>query len=146
MLRVMKTMRERRSGPLQPGSVAGQPGGAGAGGGVGDGGTTGSITGDVANDGMLVFDRSNRLDVAGVISAISLVLGEGPTPDPSRKREGRLVEATFRAHLMDSDRDLLPEGAGTVFETSGVIGSAERAFALAERCAQDDRGRRACAV
>ncbi len=30
-------------------------------------------------------------------------------------------------------RDLLPAGADTVFETSGVLGSAERAFALAAR-------------
>ncbi|GAA4765618.1 endonuclease domain-containing protein [Novosphingobium ginsenosidimutans] len=40
---------------------------------------------------VLHFSNADVLgNVAGVISAISLVLGEGPTPDPSRKREGGL--------------------------------------------------------
>ncbi|WP_307700745.1 autotransporter outer membrane beta-barrel domain-containing protein [Variovorax paradoxus] len=35
---------------------------------LGSGGTSGSIAGNVANDGTLVFNRSNRLDLAGNIS------------------------------------------------------------------------------
>ncbi len=57
--------------------------------------------------------------------------------------EGRLAVArtlgASRTHLISADaspadlRDLIPEGAQTVFETSGVLGSAERAFGLAAR-------------
>ena len=40
---------------------------------------------------VLHFSNADVLgNVAGVISAISLMLGEGPTPNPSRKREGGL--------------------------------------------------------
>ncbi|MEH6676184.1 autotransporter-associated beta strand repeat-containing protein, partial [Phenylobacterium sp.] len=35
---------------------------------VGDGGTTGSLTGDVANEGVLTFDRSDEISFGGVIS------------------------------------------------------------------------------
>ncbi|MEY4471777.1 MAG: hypothetical protein RL671_81 [Pseudomonadota bacterium] len=40
---------------------------------------------------VLHFSNADVLgNVAGVIAAISLVLAEGPTPSPSRKREGGL--------------------------------------------------------
>ena len=58
--------------------------------------------------------------------------------DDSRLAVAAALGAT-QAHRIDRDttaaelRDLLPEGADVVFETSGVLGAAERAFALAAR-------------
>ena len=58
--------------------------------------------------------------------------------DEARLNVARALGATD-THLIAPDasaadlRDLLPEGAQTVFETSGVMGSAERAFGLAAR-------------
>ncbi|HWU72341.1 MAG TPA: autotransporter-associated beta strand repeat-containing protein [Sphingomonas sp.] len=48
---------------------------------LGNGGTTGSITGDVANNGRLVFDRSNALTFAGTISGSGALeqIGTGAT-------------------------------------------------------------------
>ena len=48
---------------------------------LGAGGTTGSIVGDVANDGTLVFDRSDTMTFAGVISGTGTVtqIGSGTT-------------------------------------------------------------------
>jgi len=48
---------------------------------LGNGGTTGSITGDVANNGRLVFDRSNALTFAGAISRSGALeqIGTGAT-------------------------------------------------------------------
>jgi outer membrane autotransporter protein len=48
---------------------------------IGNGGITGSITGDVANSGMLVFDRSDVSTFAGVISGTGAVrqIGTGTT-------------------------------------------------------------------
>ncbi|MFO1141627.1 MAG: autotransporter-associated beta strand repeat-containing protein [Amaricoccus sp.] len=44
---------------------------------VGDGGTTGSLVGDVANEGTLVFDRSNDFDFDGAISGGGALLQQG---------------------------------------------------------------------
>lgn len=44
---------------------------------VGDGGTSGSITGDVANEGTLVFDRSDDITYDGVISGSGDLTKEG---------------------------------------------------------------------
>ncbi len=58
--------------------------------------------------------------------------------DQSRLDTARILGAT-QTHLIIPEatsadvRDLLPSGAQIVFETAGVIGSAERAFALAAR-------------
>ena len=58
--------------------------------------------------------------------------------DAGRLEVARQVGATD-THLITPDataadlRDLVPDGAQVVFETSGVLGSAERAFALAAR-------------
>jgi (R,R)-butanediol dehydrogenase / meso-butanediol dehydrogenase / diacetyl reductase len=58
--------------------------------------------------------------------------------DESRLEAARALGAT-ETHLTSADatatdlRDLLPDGADAVFETSGVLGAAERAFALAAR-------------
>jgi (R,R)-butanediol dehydrogenase/meso-butanediol dehydrogenase/diacetyl reductase len=58
--------------------------------------------------------------------------------DESRLETARALGAT-ETHLTSADatatelRDLVPDGADTVFETSGVVGAAERAFALAAR-------------
>jgi len=58
--------------------------------------------------------------------------------DQSRLDTARTLGAT-QTHLIAPDasaadvRDLLPSGAQIVFETAGVVGSAERAFALAAR-------------
>jgi (R,R)-butanediol dehydrogenase/meso-butanediol dehydrogenase/diacetyl reductase len=58
--------------------------------------------------------------------------------DDRRLRVATALGAT-QAHRIDRDmtgpelRDLLPAGADVVFETSGVLGAAERAFALAAR-------------
>jgi (R,R)-butanediol dehydrogenase/meso-butanediol dehydrogenase/diacetyl reductase len=58
--------------------------------------------------------------------------------DDSRLTVAKAIGAT-ETHLIPADatpgqvRNLVPNGARTVFETSGVLGSAERAFALAER-------------
>jgi len=58
--------------------------------------------------------------------------------DAGRLDVARKVGAT-ETHLITPDataadlRDLVPDGAQVVFETSGVMGSAERAFALAAR-------------
>lgn len=48
---------------------------------LGNGGTTGSIVGDVANDGVLVFNRSDMLSFAGLISGSGAVeqIGGGTT-------------------------------------------------------------------
>ncbi|HEX7848794.1 MAG TPA: autotransporter-associated beta strand repeat-containing protein [Sphingomonas sp.] len=48
---------------------------------LGNGGTTGSILGDVANNGRLVFDRSNALTFAGAISGSGALeqIGTGTT-------------------------------------------------------------------
>ncbi|MFO1208401.1 MAG: autotransporter-associated beta strand repeat-containing protein [Amaricoccus sp.] len=48
---------------------------------LGNGGTSGSITGAVANDGVLAFDRSDTLDVAGAISGTGELrqIGTGAT-------------------------------------------------------------------
>jgi len=48
---------------------------------LGDGGTSGSIVGDVANDGMLVFDRSDLVTFDGLISGSGAVeqVGSGTT-------------------------------------------------------------------
>lgn len=48
---------------------------------IGDGGTIGSIVGDVANDGTLIFDRSDDVTFAGVISGSGTVeqAGAGTT-------------------------------------------------------------------
>jgi (R,R)-butanediol dehydrogenase/meso-butanediol dehydrogenase/diacetyl reductase len=58
--------------------------------------------------------------------------------DPSRLEVARSLGATETMHIPTDIsaaalRDLLPDGADSVFETSGVLGSAERAFALAQR-------------
>ena len=45
---------------------------------LGNGGTTGSITGDVINNGALIFNRSNALTLAGVISGSGSVQQNGP--------------------------------------------------------------------
>jgi (R,R)-butanediol dehydrogenase/meso-butanediol dehydrogenase/diacetyl reductase len=58
--------------------------------------------------------------------------------DEGRLSVARSLGAT-QVHLIEPDatpddlRDVMPDGAETVFETSGVLGSAERAFALATR-------------
>jgi (R,R)-butanediol dehydrogenase/meso-butanediol dehydrogenase/diacetyl reductase len=58
--------------------------------------------------------------------------------DESRLEAARALGVT-ETHLTGADatatdlRDLVPEGADAVFETSGVLGAAERAFALAAR-------------
>jgi (R,R)-butanediol dehydrogenase/meso-butanediol dehydrogenase/diacetyl reductase len=58
--------------------------------------------------------------------------------DESRLETARALGAT-ETHLTSADatatelRDLVPDGADTVFETSGVVGAAARAFALAAR-------------
>jgi (R,R)-butanediol dehydrogenase / meso-butanediol dehydrogenase / diacetyl reductase len=58
--------------------------------------------------------------------------------DDGRLRVATALGAT-QAHRIDRDataaqvRDLLPAGADVVFETSGALGAAERAFALAAR-------------
>ena len=58
--------------------------------------------------------------------------------DEARLETARLIGAT-ETRLIDQSItpaslcDLLPSGADVVFETSGVLGSAERAFALAAR-------------
>lgn len=44
---------------------------------LGNGGTTGSITGDIVNDSQLVFDRSNLLSLAGIISGSGSVSQTG---------------------------------------------------------------------
>ncbi|WP_421591349.1 autotransporter outer membrane beta-barrel domain-containing protein [Shinella sp. M27] len=44
---------------------------------LGDGGTTGSVAGDVANDGTLVFDRSNTVVFDGVISGSGIMVKNG---------------------------------------------------------------------
>ncbi|NKC22634.1 hypothetical protein HED50_12680 [Ochrobactrum oryzae] len=48
---------------------------------IGDGGTTGSIVGDVANDGVLAFNRSNSLTFHGVVSGTGSLsqMGSGTT-------------------------------------------------------------------
>lgn len=48
---------------------------------LGDGGTSGSIVGDVANDGVLVFDRSDLVNFSGIISGNGAVrqIGSGTT-------------------------------------------------------------------
>jgi fibronectin-binding autotransporter adhesin len=48
---------------------------------LGDGGTSGSIVGDVANDGVLVFDRSDLVTFGGLISGSGSVeqIGSGTT-------------------------------------------------------------------
>jgi fibronectin-binding autotransporter adhesin len=48
---------------------------------LGDGGTSGSIVGDVANDGVLVFDRSDLVTFGGLISGSGAVeqVGSGTT-------------------------------------------------------------------
>jgi len=47
--------------------------------GIGNGGTTGSVTGNIANDGALVFNRSNAYDFTGAISGAGTLtkLGAG---------------------------------------------------------------------
>ena len=45
---------------------------------LGDGGVIGSVAGDVANDGALVFDRSDPTTFAGVISGTGSVTKAGP--------------------------------------------------------------------
>lgn len=58
--------------------------------------------------------------------------------DPARLEVASTLGAS-RTELIPPDatpaalRDLLPDGASVVFETSGVLGSAERAFAMAAR-------------
>ncbi|MBP7240455.1 autotransporter-associated beta strand repeat-containing protein [Amaricoccus sp.] len=44
---------------------------------IGAGGTTGTLAGNVANHGALVFDRSNALDMAGLISGAGSVVQAG---------------------------------------------------------------------
>ncbi|HNM55491.1 MAG TPA: autotransporter-associated beta strand repeat-containing protein, partial [Thauera aminoaromatica] len=68
---------------------------------LGDGGTTGSITGNVANDGTLVFDRSDLVDFAGVISGsggvtqagtgITVLSAVQPYRGPTRVAAGTLA-------------------------------------------------------
>ncbi len=45
---------------------------------IGDGGTVGAITGNVANDGVLAFNRSDSFAFAGVISGSGAVRQDGP--------------------------------------------------------------------
>ena len=45
---------------------------------IGNGGTTGSITGDVANNGTLLFDRSDTLAFGGMISGSGSLVQAGP--------------------------------------------------------------------
>jgi outer membrane autotransporter protein len=45
---------------------------------LGNGSTTGSIVGDVADNGVLVFDRSDRFVFSGVISGIGSITQAGP--------------------------------------------------------------------
>lgn len=44
---------------------------------LGDGGSTGSILGDVANDGLLVFDREDVMTFSGQISGLGSVVQQG---------------------------------------------------------------------
>jgi fibronectin-binding autotransporter adhesin len=48
---------------------------------LGNGGTSGSVVGDIANNGTLIFDRSNELDLSGNISGTGVVnqIGTGTT-------------------------------------------------------------------
>jgi len=64
---------------------------------IGNGGAAGSVTGGIANDGLLVFDRSNTLSYDGSIDGTGRVVqaGTGTTilTGPSSYSGGTLVEA-----------------------------------------------------
>ena len=48
---------------------------------LGDGGTTGSLAGDVADNGVLVFDRSNSSTSTGIISGTGALVQAGTGVD-----------------------------------------------------------------
>ena len=73
---------------------------------LGDGGTTGSLAGDVPNDAALVFDRSNALDVGGVISGTGTVVQAGDRHHTPRRHQRlfRRDDGRGRRALLNGDQ------------------------------------------
>jgi fibronectin-binding autotransporter adhesin len=101
---------------------------------LGDGGTGGSIVGDVANDGALIFNRSNALDFAGTITGDGTIrqVGSGLTnftADNSGFAGTTSVEAGILAvnGSLCGDVNVLAggrvQGTGTICDTdnAGVV-------------------------
>jgi len=89
---------------------------------VGKGGTTGSIVGDVANAGTLVFDRSNDVAFAGVVSGTGSLVQQG---------EGSLAltgDSNYTGGTTITDGTLQIGNGGT---TGSIIGDVANAGTLA---------------
>jgi len=89
---------------------------------IGNGGTTGSIIGDVANAGTLVFDRSNDVAFAGVVSGTGSLVQQG---------EGSLVltgDSNYTGGTTITGRTLQIGNGGT---TGSIIGDVANAGTLA---------------
>src|SRR3546814_16881367 len=78
---------------------------------IGNGGTAGSIQGDVANDGVLVFHRSDDIAFAGAIGGNGNIrpLGGGRTSVVSGKRVAVRVDLGGRRLIKTKKRTQISE-------------------------------------
>lgn len=92
---------------------------------IGDGGTRGSITGDVANDGVLAFNRSDDSSYAGSVSGRGMVVKRGV---------GRLSVSgisSFTGETWIGAGTLALAGAGSIAGSSRVLVNAGAGFDIA---------------
>jgi len=94
---------------------------------LGDGGTSGSILGGVANEGTLVFNRSNLLDFAGLISGSGAVTqaGAGTTvlgAVQSYRGETRVQAGTLAIGRANGTPGGLAGGGALIVEAGGSFG------------------------
>ncbi|AOF92493.1 autotransporter outer membrane beta-barrel domain-containing protein [Sinorhizobium sp. RAC02] len=95
---------------------------------LGDGGTTGSVAGDVANDGTLVFDRSNTVVFDGVISGSGIMVknGAGVLELTANNSYGGATAVNTGTLLVNGDQSaatgLTTVNSGATLGGSGTLG------------------------
>ena len=95
---------------------------------LGNAGATGSVGGDIANNGRLIFDRSNQLDFAGLISGTGTVeqFGSGTTVLTGANNYAGPTLVNGGTLLINGDQrgatGLATVSAGATLGGSGVIG------------------------
>ena len=95
---------------------------------LGNGGTTGSILGDLANNGTLIFNRSNTLAFAGLISGVGAVVqsGAGTTVLSGNNVYAGPTQVNAGSLIINGDQsgatDATSVNAGGTLGGKGVIG------------------------
>ena len=91
---------------------------------LGDGGTTGSISGNVVNDGVLAFNRSNAMTLAGNISGSGAVqqIGTGTTIlTGSNSYNGNTLVSSGRLQFGDGSAGGANNLGGNLMVTGGTL-------------------------